>query len=342
MSFLSGDNNVSVGAYSGGFSGTSNGSYNVFLGYYAGFTETGSNKLYIENSNSSSPLIYGEFNNDLVRINGNFQATGYLSLNAGTNQINTVELNILDGKTLATGSADNDQLVTKGYVDENDDVGAGLTGSALTSQVIPKWDDAGTQLVDSIISEGSGVVSVNGRLGVGTATPSQPFELVTTGEPAVLFVNRTDGAVMRMVAGEGNAQIGTVTNHLVKFVVNNSWKMKLHADGSLLMSTGGSYNGTWNDASSIRFKENIRELSSEAAASALEELTPVTYNYKKFKDEERVGFIAEHVPEIVANNDRENLSAMDIVALLTRVVKDQQQIIRELKARVEELETQSR
>lgn len=43
---------------------------NVAIGYQAGYNETGSNKLYIENSNSSSPLIYGEFDTDLLRING--------------------------------------------------------------------------------------------------------------------------------------------------------------------------------------------------------------------------------------------------------------------------------
>ena len=46
------------------------GSNNVAIGYQAGYSETGSNKLYIENSNSATPLIYGEFDNDLIRING--------------------------------------------------------------------------------------------------------------------------------------------------------------------------------------------------------------------------------------------------------------------------------
>ncbi|MCP4090574.1 MAG: hypothetical protein GY746_12420, partial [Gammaproteobacteria bacterium] len=43
---------------------------NVFLGYMAGYSEHGSNKLYIENSNSSTPLIYGEFDNDILAVNG--------------------------------------------------------------------------------------------------------------------------------------------------------------------------------------------------------------------------------------------------------------------------------
>jgi len=42
---------------------------NVFIGYRAGFFETGDNKLYIENTDSSTPLIYGDFDTDHVTIN---------------------------------------------------------------------------------------------------------------------------------------------------------------------------------------------------------------------------------------------------------------------------------
>ncbi|MBN1782245.1 tail fiber domain-containing protein [bacterium] len=44
---------------------------NIFIGYRAGYYETGDSKLYIENSNSDSPLIWGDFANDRVVINGN-------------------------------------------------------------------------------------------------------------------------------------------------------------------------------------------------------------------------------------------------------------------------------
>ncbi|MEM6772435.1 MAG: tail fiber protein, partial [Bacteroidota bacterium] len=59
--------NVMVG-YASGFS--NQGNANVFLGYQAGQNAAGSNRLYIENSSSNSPLIYGEFDNNLLRING--------------------------------------------------------------------------------------------------------------------------------------------------------------------------------------------------------------------------------------------------------------------------------
>ena len=46
------------------------GSRNVFLGYQAGFNETGSNKLYISNNDTSTPLIYGDFSDKVAVVNG--------------------------------------------------------------------------------------------------------------------------------------------------------------------------------------------------------------------------------------------------------------------------------
>ncbi len=57
---------------------------------------------------------------------------------------------------------------------------------------------------------------------------------------------------------------------------------------------------------------------------ALAALEPVRYVYKNSRDEEYMGFIAEDVPALVATNDRKSLAAMDIVAVLTAVVKEQQ------------------
>lgn len=46
------------------------GSSNIIIGSRAGYSETGSNKLYISNSNTTTPLIYGEFDNNLLKIKG--------------------------------------------------------------------------------------------------------------------------------------------------------------------------------------------------------------------------------------------------------------------------------
>lgn len=92
--------------------------------------------------------------------------------------------------------------------------------------------------------------------------------------------------------------------------------------------------GVWTDASSRDLKENIEDLSAEAAITALMQLTPKQYNYIRDQDESHVGFIAEDVPDLVAMNNRKSLSSMDIVAVLTKVVQQQQAQIEELKAMV--------
>ncbi len=51
------------------------GSYNVFLGAKAGYNETeSSHKLFIDSTDTATPLIWGDFNTNEVKINGGFKA----------------------------------------------------------------------------------------------------------------------------------------------------------------------------------------------------------------------------------------------------------------------------
>lgn len=86
-----GSNNTALGF--GTLRQNASGNYNVAIGNQAGYNETGSNKLYIEISTVTTPvagsdssvnnaLIYGEFDNRIVRTNGTIQVgnpatTGY-------------------------------------------------------------------------------------------------------------------------------------------------------------------------------------------------------------------------------------------------------------------------
>ena len=100
MNTDSGDGNIFIGNESGfaNTSGRSNtflgtatgnrnttGSSNVFIGINAGFHETGSNKLYIETAfagvaDNTNPLIYGEFDNNKVEINGSMKISEFALL----------------------------------------------------------------------------------------------------------------------------------------------------------------------------------------------------------------------------------------------------------------------
>ena len=74
------------------------GSKNVLIGYEAGKNETGSNKLYISHSDTTTPLIYGEFDNDLLRVNGNFQRVVF----GGTETTTSGTIHIRDNTNWAT------------------------------------------------------------------------------------------------------------------------------------------------------------------------------------------------------------------------------------------------
>lgn len=232
---------------------------NVCLGFNAGYTETGSNRLYIANSDTGSPLIYGEFDN--------------------------------------------------------------------------------------------GIVSINGRLGVGTKTPSGSIDVKKTSANAVFIIERTDGAQGKFAALSSKVSIGSRSNHNLIMVANNNAVMTLTPGGYVgvgtstpsypLQMASGAYcstGGTWFNASSRSLKENIRDLSTVEAVKALSKLNPVKYNYKVDKTDKHVGFIAEDVPELVAAADRKGLSAMDVTAVLTKVVQEQQKIISGLQERLAKIE----
>ncbi len=88
-----GSNNTIIGHSAGNATVLHNKSGSVFLGFSAGYNETTNNKLYIENSNSSSPLIWGDFANDEVKINGDFHVTGNITTDGAAPADNDWDIN---------------------------------------------------------------------------------------------------------------------------------------------------------------------------------------------------------------------------------------------------------
>jgi hypothetical protein len=108
----------------------------------------------------------------------------------------------------------------------------------------------------------------------------------------------------------------------------------INANGSISSSTGASLSsaGKWLDSSSRDYKDDVEALAVEDAFDALKGLNPVRFTYKADRSERHVGFIAEEVPELVATKDRRGLSSMDIVAVLTKVVQEQQATVQKQQA----------
>jgi len=251
------------------------GSGNVFLGYTAGYNETGSNKLYIDNSNTATPLIYGEFDNNILTINGNLEVIGpYEGL-------------VYLSNTTADNTTKVSRMVLNHYSNAEEPVY--LFGAASTA-------------TDNFVAFGGGNTIGNAATQIDLYTAPNRTTLV--------------GAPRITIKGNGYVGIGT------------------QSPSYPLQMAGGAYtNGSsWIDASSREYKENIEILSTEEALEAIKELNPVKYAYKTDQTEKRVGFIAEEVPELVSMKDRKGLSPMDIVAVLTKVVQEQQETVQKQQA----------
>ncbi len=78
--------------------------------------------------------------------------------------------------------------------------------------------------------------------------------------------------------------------------------------------------------SSRLIKRDIRPLGGTDAIAVLRALRPSRYFYNMDESgDEHLGFIAEDVPDLVASKNRKDVSPMNIVAVLTKVIQDLEQ-----------------
>jgi hypothetical protein len=222
------------------------------------------------------------------------------------------------------------------------------------------------------------LITDQGYIGIGTPTPTQKIDLgqgeITvngsdnTGEMPPGMYSWENGRIDFGFGGAGGGNLeayskGHARAGQFKFIYGGGdfgsivyaqynparaagyqWldMMTLDKDGYLHMAGGAWSNGLqWIDASSRAYKENIRGLSVDEAMETLKELSPVKFNYKAGSKDTHVGFIAEDVPALVATSDRKGMSSMEVVAVLTKVVQEQQSAMREQQKVVQELKAKN-
>lgn len=104
---------------------------------------------------------------------------------------------------------------------------------------------------------------------------------------------------------------------------------KLYVNGAIF---GQQVGGTdIVQLSSQTLKQDITQMSSQEAAVLLEQLRPVKFAYQ---DDEtnatRAGFLAEETPDLLTSADQKAIRILDVVAVLTRSLKDQQKTVADL------------
>jgi hypothetical protein len=197
-------------------------------------------------------------------------------------------------------------------------------------------------------------VDSTARVGINTSTPARDL---TVDDPVSAIIRMEQSAspfqAWDVVANNNNFIVRDISHETDPFIVRTSapyYSLVVDSTGRIGLgvssplyqihhSSGARLDaGNWINASSRAVKQDIQPLALDAAMSTVKALQPVTFAYKANPAETNVGFIAEDVPELVATNDRKGLSSMDIVAVLTKVVQEQQRTIEAMQARLQKLE----
>jgi phage baseplate assembly protein gpV len=119
---------------------------------------------------------------------------------------------------------------------------------------------------------------------------------------------------------------------------NGDYKGGVKITGKVTVNGNVQVNGVLTQSSSRELKENITPFSGHEAVQALGGLNPVKFFYKDSEHkEQRVGFVAEESPGLVTASGRKAVAVMDVVAVLTKVVQQQQEVISRLGDEVTEL-----
>lgn len=358
---VSGDENVYIGADIG-FANTSGnqntiigngaglnlkGSGNVFIGYNAGKNETvESNKLFIENSDIGTPLIYGEFDNDIVTINGKLglgtAPLSQLTVSGDIELINGGQIKFPDGTFQTTAGEGDITGVT---------AGTGLTGGGTTGAVSL-----------NINFSGSGVAS--------TASRSDHTHTEADITSGTVDETRIDPDITRdseimptVLANDGNAS--GVDADLFDGMESSSF-MSAGTD-NWVDTTGDTMNGDLLVYGIVDIDQDLYLVGNmylESDENAKKDIMPIRSSLEKinnirgisfsWKDTGRgdrksdgsrhYGVIAQEVekvlPELVTlgNNGMKKVAYIELIPVLVEAVKEQQQIITDLSEKVSNLE----
>ncbi|MBA4850391.1 tail fiber domain-containing protein [Emticicia sp. BO119] len=168
---ISGGSNVAIGSYAGH---NSTGSYNVFIGDAAGSNAIGNDKLYIHNSGTDTPLIYGDF------LERNMGVNGRLIIGSHTPLENASKLDVI--------ANENARFIVQDSEDYNNAIVVSRLFSPTNLAPQMRFQGVGNSFIDigqdnngSFVVEGGEsprmVVTNAGKVGVGTDDPESQLEI---------------------------------------------------------------------------------------------------------------------------------------------------------------------
>lgn len=182
-------------------------------------------------------------------------------------------------------------------------------------------------------------ISASDAFIIAPSTNNPKFGIRNTAPSAILDIKINNGDDFFAVTSQNSATAGDI------FMVKNNGRIGVgRPDPAYPLHFGNNAHlddvGTWMTLSSREYKEHIYPLDTRQALEVVKELQPVTYNYKVNHEEHHVGFIAEDVPEFVAEEGRRSVDPMGITAVLTGALKEQNNQMRLQDQTFEKIELQ--
>jgi len=186
-----------------------------------------------------------------------------------------------------------------------------------------------------------------GDLGIGNTGPVSGIKLDVTGK---VLIKTSDGLSDLYM---GNYSV----NKYIRFHTNNSdtyfdmncgriyWRVGSSTKYDFDIANGNmQIDGTLTQSSDIRLKENITEISD--CISKVQAMRGVYYNKTESNTEDiKIGVIAQEVeavlPELVIESPETGLKSVaysELTSVLINAIKEQQEIIEDLKLRITKLE----
>jgi frataxin-like iron-binding protein CyaY len=370
----SGSQNTFIGSEAGAFNTT--GFSNTFIGRRAGENNTSGNANTFIGKDAGRANISGGWNTFLGYLSGVSNTTGKWNTFIGTSagEQNTIG----DGNTFIGHHAgrqnEGDKNIFIGFEASYHEP------AASSNKLIIESLQSSTPLIYGDFY--SDLLTVNGRLLISQTSVSATIPSVHIRSSGAIFEGMTDSILVlepdnpsrdagltlkttrgtdhtyQIRAGDGHIAVDN-KNFAIYDVTNNILRVTLDTNGNLGINTptptrklfvNGDAGGTthWYEASDRNLKKNIRTI--EGALEKVENLRGVYYEWKDIdtrSEGQQLGMIAQEVmgvvPEVVQRKgEYYSMATAGLVPLLIEAVKDQQEIIDELIAKLDELENGKR
>ena len=212
------------------------------------------------------------------------------------------------------------------YVDPRGNVGIGTQAPETAVEIHGGESDSTLRLARVNSSEAFSLWRYNGG----------NVEFGALGHDGLMIL--TDDQPRIYVDPRGNVGIGTSWSSLPPEGQEGPSTKAASSPGAKLEVNGAIMHKGLVEGSSRALKENITDLSCPEALAILEGLNPVKFHWKEGASQTpRLGFIAEEAPDLIASQDKKGIASNHIVAVLTRVVKEQQRMIADLTERINQL-----